>query len=107
MEPSPNLCLHVLVQVCLDIYNLSLEGGVRGKGGRQGRECERRSNGVRESTSKEDEKSNKSMQLGVLLIIYVFNRVFGFLVKQKRGIKKKSECRVCFSSCTKCAFEHI
>lgn len=50
---------------------------------RQWREWEHRNNGVRESTSEEDEKSNQSIQLGVYQLCMAS---ILFLGKKRRGI---------------------
>lgn len=70
-----NLCC-----VCLCVHTLREEsqGDVR-----QWREREHRNNGVKESTSEKDKKSNQSIQLGVYQL---FMAAVLFLGKERRGI---------------------
>lgn len=74
MRLSPNLGLGVFVCVCLGITDQREEsqGDVR-----QRREHEQRNNGVRESTSEEDEKSKQSIQLGVYQLCMASILFFG------------------------------
>ena len=82
-------CLIICVLCVLVCARLGITdwrtGGRSHKGDvRQWRECEHRNNGVRESTSEEDEKSNQSIQLGVYQLCMA--SVLFFLGKKRRGI---------------------